>query len=260
MHLSGFDRFVWAATFCGHVLLLLVLFIRRRAGEFPAFTAYIAEVTASTVVLYFVFNHFSFNAYRNSYWSLGIANEILQLVVLYELAVPVFCPTGVWARDVRGALTGLVCAGCVVALLLTWLAHPTSHVAIQAFILRSNFFSAALMSELFVGTMVLSATAGLPWKTHVARIAQGLGTYSIFCVAIDIVVNHVVLSRHPSLYNDLSHLRILTYLGCEAFWIAMLWQVAPAPRELPESVRIQIYALQKQVEYDLTRIRAWRRN
>jgi hypothetical protein len=115
------------------------------------------------------------------------------------------------------------------------------------------------MSELFAGMVVLSATAGLPWKTHAARIAQGLGAYSIFCVAKDILVNYVGLSPHSQLYTELSHFRILTYLGCEGFWIAMLWQEAPAPRELPESMRTQIYALQKQVEDDLNRIRAWRR-
>jgi len=260
MHLSGFDRFVWAATFCGHILLLFVLFVRRRASSFPAFTTYIAENTGTTVILYFVLNHLSFSAYRYSYWTLGLLNELVQLFVFYELAAHVFCPTGVWVRDVHRTFLGLVCIGGVVALLLTWLAHPTARLPIQTFILRSNFFSALLMSELFVGMLVLSATAGLPWKTHVARIAQGLGAYSIFSVAMDSVVNYVTLSRHARLYTDLSRLRILTYLGCEVFWIVMLWHEAPVPRELPESMRLQIYSLQKQVEYDLIRIRAWRRN
>ena len=259
MHLSGFDRFVWAAGFCGHLLLLIVLFARRRASSFPAFTTYIAENAGTTVVLYFVANHLSFDAYRHIYWSLGIVDEILQLLVVYEIAVHVFCPTGVWARDVRRVFVGVACASTLVALLLTWLAHPTAPRQIQTFMLRSNFFSAALMSELFVGMVVLSATAGLPWRTHVARIAQGLGTYSILCVSRDIIVDYVGLSQHRQLYNELSHFRILTYLACEGFWIAMLWQEAPAPRELPESMRAQIYALQKQLEDDLKRIRTWRR-
>lgn len=260
MHLSGLDRFVWAAGFYGHSLLLLVLFVRRRARLFPAFTSYIAENVGTTVILNFALNHLSVSAYRHSYWSLGIVDEILQLFVFYELAAHVFCPTGVWARDMRKSFICVVCASSLVALLLTWLAQPTSRFPIQTFILRSNFFSASLMSELFVGMVVLSATAGLPWKTHVARIAQGLGAYSIFCVAMDILVNYVGLSQHRHLYTELSHLRILTYLACEVFWIVMLWQQAPAPRELPESMRMQIYTLQKQVEYDLIRIRTWRRD
>ena len=260
MNLSGFDRFVWAACFYGHISLLLVLWIRRRAKSFPLFTAYIAENTIKTIVLYFVFYHCSRYAYFYSYWSFVIVDEALQLLVFYELAVRIFCPTGVWASDVRRTFLGLVCASTLVAFLLTWLAHPAADLPIQTFIVRSSFFAAALMSELFVGMVVLSSTAGLPWKTHVARIAQGLGAYSIVCVAKGIIVNYVGMNQHVQIYAEMSHIRILAYLGCEAYWIVMLWQEAPAPRELPEFMRVQIFTLQRQVECDLMRIRSWRRN
>jgi hypothetical protein len=260
MHLTGFDRFVWAATFCGHLALLLVLLARGRARSFPAFTTYVVERIGTSVVLYFVFSHLSFSTYQHWYWSLYVLDELLQLLVFYELAAKVFCPTGAWARDVRGTFIGLVGASVLLSLLLTWLAYPRAPLHIQTFVLRSNFFSAALMSQLFVGMVVLSSTAGLPWKTHVARIAQGLGAYSIVCVAKDILINYVGLSQHALLYNELSHFRILTYLGCEVFWIVMLWREAPAPRDLSKSTRTQIYKLHKQVEYDLTRIRTWRGN
>jgi hypothetical protein len=258
MQLAGFYRLVWAATFGGHILLLVVLFVRHRAGSFPAFTTFIAEETTATIVRFFLSRHVSFNAYLLAYRSLDILNEVLQLFVFYELAVHVFCPTGVWARDVYKTFVGLVVASTVVDLLLTLLARPSAYSWIQMFILRSNFFSALLMSELFVGMVVLSTTEGLSWKTHVARIAQGMGAYSMVCVAKDIVLNYVTLDQHLRVDTELSHLRVLTYLGCEVFWIVMLWQEAPAPRELPESMRTQIYALHKRVEYDLIRIRDWR--
>jgi hypothetical protein len=258
MQLDGFNRFVWAAGLFGHVLLLGVLFVRHHAASFPAFTTYVAEKSVTTIVLFFVLNHSSSAAYRHFYWSLGLVDEVLQLLVFYELAAHVFCPTGVWARDVRRVFLGVISAGAVTTLLLAWLAQPTAHSLVRTFILRSNFFSAALMSELFVAMLVLSSTAGLPWNTHVARITQGLGTYSIVCVATDIILNSVSLSQHRLVDRELSHLRILVYLGCEAYWIVTLWQEAPAPRELPESMRAQIYALHKKVEYDLIRIRDWR--
>jgi hypothetical protein len=187
-------------------------------------------------------------------------DEALQLAVLYEIAVRVFCPLGVWARDTRRPVITLVVSGVLIAMSLTWLSAPVTRTAVQAVILRENFFSSALMSELFVGIVVLSATAGLPWKTHVARIAQGLGAYSLICVGKDIVVNSVRLSRNALLYSELSHLRMLSYLVCEAYWIVMLWQAAPAPRELPEALRMQLCTLQERAEHDLTRIREWRRN
>lgn len=260
MHLSGFDLFAWAAIFVGQFLILLVLFARRRAKSFPLFTALIAEEAVATAVKYLVLLHFSFRAYQYCYWSLGVLDEVLQLFVLYEIAVHVFCPTGVWARDVHRTFLGLVGASVIVALLLTWLAHPAASRPIQVFIVRSNFFSAALMSELFVGTVVLSSTVGLPWKTHAARIAQGLGAYSIVCVGLGIVDNFVGLSLGIHFYMQLSHLRSVVWMVCESYWIVTLWAEAPAPRELPEAMRLQIYTLQRQVENELIRIQAWRRN
>jgi hypothetical protein len=260
MHLSGFDLFAWAAIFLGQFLILFVLFVRRRASSFPLFTTLIAEETVATAVKYVVFLHFSFGAYQYCYWSLGILDEVLQLLVLYEIAVHVFCPTGVWARDVRRTILGLAGASVIVALLLTWLANPVAPLPIQVFILRSSFFSAALMSELFVGMVVLSGTVGLPWKTHAARIAHGLGAYSIVCVGLGIINNFVGLSRGIHVFTQLSHLRSVVWMICEGYWIVTLWADAPAPRELPEAMRLQIYTLQTQVENDLIRIRAWRRN
>jgi hypothetical protein len=259
MNLTGFDRFVWAAGFCAQILLLLVLLIRRRAKSFPIFTVYIFWGTAKTIALLLVFYHLSHRTYFYSYWYMGFADEALQLLVFYEIAVHVFCPTGVWASDVRKTFLGLVGASTLLALLLTWLAHPPASLLIQMILLRSSFFSALLLSELFVGTMVLSITAGLPWKTHVARIAQGLGAFSLICAAKDIASNYVGIGRDTHMFDELAHLQVLTYVACEIYWIIMLWKDAPAPRELPEATRQKLYTLQKQVEDELNRIRKWRR-
>jgi hypothetical protein len=260
MHLSGFVRFVWAATFFGQIVLLWVLFVRRRAASFPAFTLYIAESVCIVAALRFFHGRLSVDAFRGLYLRLNILDSAFQLLVVCELAVHVFRPTGEWARDVFKTFVGVVCASILVAALLTWLDLPIVRLKTQAFMLRSDFFATALMSELFVGMIVLSSTAGLPWKTHTARVAQGLGTYSIVCLARDIAINSVALRRHMQIFTQSDHVRNLAYLGCEVFWIAMLWREAPAPRELPEKMRAQIYTLQRRVEYDLIRIRSWRRS
>jgi hypothetical protein len=260
MHLSGFDRAAAAATLTGDVLILLVLFARRRARSFPIFTALIAVELTSGFIGNLVLAHFSLNAYKYTYWSMGILDEVLQILVFYEIAVHVFCPTGVWARDVRRTFLGMSAISVVVAFLLAWLAQPAALRPIVTFILRSNFFSSALMSEVFVGMVVLASTVGLPWKTHAARIAQGLGAYSLLCLAIDIVTNYVGVADMAHVHLHLSQLTSLTWIGCEMYWVVTLWAEAPVPRELPEAMRIQIYSLNRWVENDLIRIRAWRRN
>jgi len=39
VHLTGIDLLFWAGSFFGHIILLSVLLIRRRAKEFPAYFA-----------------------------------------------------------------------------------------------------------------------------------------------------------------------------------------------------------------------------
>ena len=126
--------------------------------------------------------------------------------------------------------------------------------------LRGNFFTSALMSELFVGMMALSATAGLPWRTHVARIAQGFGVFAVVCVLLETANNYFGLAQGTRTTLELANLRRFTYTGCLGYWVVTLWQEAPAPRELPDAMLTQIYTLQRQVEHDLIRIRSWRGN
>jgi hypothetical protein len=258
MQESRLDDILWAATFCGNLILLFVLWKRGRARSFPAFTALVAAYIARTVILVLVNRHLP-HAYRLTFWWMSVVDEALQLLVVYEIALQVFRPTGVWAQDVWKTFLGLAGIAIILAAGLTWLDTPATTDHVQAYFFRANFFSAMLMSELFVAMVALSATSGLPWKTHVARIAQGFGIYSILSVGIDILTSVLGIRHATTVFIATSHLRIVTYLGCETYWIVMLWQEAPAPRELPERMRMQIYVLQRQVEHDLERIRNWGR-
>ena len=258
MHLTGFDRFIWAASFTGNVLLAIVLFVRGRARSFPFFTSYILVQGVDNIVACFVIQA-PYRTYQNYFWSENLVEEILKLFVFYEVAVHVFRPTGVWARDIRKTFIGLVCLSFIVAACLTWLAQPVAPRPIQTVVMRGNFFSAVLLSELCVGMVVLSGTVGLPWRTHVARIAQGLGTYSIVRVATGIIQNAVGIHAGRHIITRSSHASDMTYIICAFYWVVTLYAEAPAPRELPEEMRMQIYTLQRQVENDLTRIRTWRK-
>ena len=129
----------------------------------------------------------------------------------------------------------------------------------ETVIVRGTFFSSALMVELFVGLVVLSAGAGLPWKSDAARIAQGFGIYSLISVVYDTLNSWLGWAHQGSTIRLLSEIRITALLGVLAYWIVALWQESPEPREMPDSMRIEIFHLQRQVEYDLGRIRGWRK-
>lgn len=260
MGLSGVQQFLWASCFAANCVLLAVLLLRKRAASFPAFTLIIAFAIAKTIALFSIALRYGINhsrPYFDAYWSLAYVYDVLQLVVFYELARHVFCPTGTWARDTRRAFQWLIAASVLVALSLALLASPSSTRWYQTYLLRSDFFVSALMSELFVGMMVLAASAGLPWKTHVARIAQGFGIGAILSLAMDGANNYFGLGHGHFVYALLGNAGRFCTLGFTGFWIVTLWREAPAPRELPEAMLMQIYTLQRRVESDLGRIRNW---
>jgi hypothetical protein len=260
MHLPQFEHFVGVAGLIGGSLLLAVLFVRHRARSFPVFTMWMVYGVLTNVLESFVSRIASHSTTTYTAWSLGFGDEIIQLFVFYGIAAHVFRPTGTWAPDVRRTFLGLISLSVLVALALAWLDNPLAPRALSIFKLRSDFFSSVLMSELFVISVALSVTYGLPWKTHVARIAQGIGAYSLVCLAADIARNFIgVSSEHRAIRTALMDCESSAWVLCVSYWIVLLWAQAPAPRELPEEMRNQIYTLQRQVENDLRRIRAWGR-
>lgn len=259
MHLSAFDSFLWATGFTGQAILLCILFYRRRAKAFPIFTTMLALSLVGSPVLYFVNSHWGHRAYYYGYWIFGTAGMLVQLGVVYEIAAHVFAPLGKWAPDVRHSFIRLVGGSMLIALVLTLLASPARIRFMETVVVRGMFFSSTLMTELFVGLVVVSAGAGLPWKTDVARIAQGLGVYSLVSVIQDTSMSWVGWVHQASTIHLLSQIRITALLGVLGYWIVTLWQKAPEPREMPDSMRVQIFHLQRQVEYDLGRIRGWRK-
>jgi hypothetical protein len=257
MHLSGTFLLFWAAGLTVHVVLFSLLLVRHRATMFPVFTTLIAMNIVNAIALYEIASHGSKHTYFIAYFAFAILDLGLQLSVTYELAADIFCPTGTWAPDVRNGFLILVIASLAVAISLACLPAPLESTLLGRLLDRGNFFSSALQCELFVGMIAFSASASLPWKTHVARIAQGLGFYSLIGIMTE--AGHNVLPFNTTLYDTLTYLRMTTYLVCSGYWIVMLWMNAPAPQELPEETRKQLFTLQRRVEYDLRKLRSLKR-
>ena len=260
MHLTGIDYLLWAAGFLLEAVLLVILLWRRRARSFPFFTAWIAETIVTEVILYIIYRYGTKQAYLVGYLWAGCIDLGLQLCVFYELASHVFRPVGRWAPDVRRSFAGIVGVSVIIAVGLTWLTTPPSRTWMRTLVIRGNFSSSVLMSELFVGMVVLSATVKLPWKTHVARISQGLGVYSVIGILTEAGHSLFGLDRAARMSTAFSYIRISSFLLCVGYWIVMLWREAPAPRPLPEEMRVQLVGLQRRVEWDLQKIRVWKRS
>jgi hypothetical protein len=256
MHLTGIDLLFWVVGFVAHVVLLLILWIRHRVATFPFFTILIASYVMRTVVLYFTALAGNKHAYLVAYLSLGSLDLMLQLCVVYEMASQVFRPLGNWASDARIRLLWIVLASIAIAVGLTWLsAIPPAHTLLSTILIRGNFLSAVLMTELFAGMVALSVTIRLPWKTHAARIAQALGFYSFVCILIEAGHSYFGLDHSVRISADLTYFRMLTYMFCAGYWIVTLWLDAPVPKALPKQMEEQLLTLKRQVESDLQRLR-----
>jgi hypothetical protein len=258
MHLTGLDLLFWAVGFVGHVILLLVLLTRQRARAFPIFTTLIGLDIVRTIALALIQQHGTRAGYFYTYWSLAILDVALQLGVVYEMTSRIFRPLGEWAGDVRRGLMGWIIGSVAVATGLSWLATPPTRLWMQTVMIKGNIFSAALLSELFLGMIALSVTAGLPWKTHVARISQGLGIYSVFTVALEAGRTYFGLRTNSQIYDDLSHVRMGVYLLCVTYWIIMLWRDAPPGRGITECMRRQLAAINAGAALDLQELRSRR--
>lgn len=256
MPLSTLDLLLWAAGFLGHLSLFLVLLLRRRARRFPVFTTLILLDVVRTIALFLIDREGTRATYFYSFWGLASADVALQLGVVYELASKVFRPLGEWAADIRARL--VVWAGCsiVCALLVTWIPKPHTQFWMQTILLKGSFFSAALMSELFVGMMALSSIAGLNWSSHVAKISTGLAVYSAATLMLETVNTLRGFSGNDQLYTGLSHLRMALYLCCVAYWIVSLWRNAPPARKMPDLVRRQVSAINQTLDCRLDVLRS----
>jgi hypothetical protein len=256
MHLTGIDFFFWAVGFLENLGLLFVLWYRRLVKSFPFFTALATLSVIRTVVLYLVLNYGTKESYFITYWSLAIIDTMLQLGIVYEIAGRVFRPVGVWAHDVRGSFIWMVGLSAIVALGLSWLASPPARTWMQSLVTKGTLFAAALMSELFVLMMALSISARLPWRTHVAKIAQGLGAYSLVSVLIETGHSYFGVGGEVRTFLALSHIRIAAYLTCVAYWAVMLWRAEQPSREMTQEMRERLFTLQRRVEYDLQNLRS----
>jgi type IV secretory pathway VirB2 component (pilin) len=186
----------------------------------------------------------------------NVLDTTLQLCVVYEIASRVFKPLDVWASDVRGNYAWLLALSLCVALGLTWLASPPAQTWMQAIATKGNLFAAALQSELFVAMMALSISARLPWKTHVAKIAQGLGAYSLLGVLIETGHSYFGVGRELPAFLILSHVRMAAYLVCVNYWMINLARDERPARRMTAEMREKMFTLQALVEYDLQDLRS----
>lgn len=255
LHLSSLDLFFWVTGLVGEIALVAVLFFKKRASRLKVFTILACFYTVRTILLCFITRYGSYRSYFYIYWSSSILDVLLQIGVFLEGTLQIFRPTGHWASDIKRTLLLLLSGSVTFALAITWLNSPETRLPIQSLILRGNFFSSVLMSELFVAMVALSVTVGLPMNTHVSRVLNGWGVYSLVGIVLQGLQSYFGVARGTERYVLLSHIKVGLYILIAAYWTIALWLPAPEPRELPEKMRRGLLEMNRTMALTLDSLR-----
>jgi hypothetical protein len=213
------NHLIWAAGLFAHLLLLIVLFVRRRAGRFPWFTLLILFYLLRSVGLAATVRFSGHPAHQFATAILDLTDVLLQCAVLVELAWIALRPMGGIRRFSLPLL--LLVSGW---LIVTRLA-PMRHLSLRSTLVVSHFLLAVLMVEWAIVLAFLVRPLGLSWRSHVAAISFGFGIYSAALLAGG---GYFTIGREMSDYVFFSFFRISVYLAILLAWSVMLWFADPA--------------------------------
>jgi hypothetical protein len=213
------NHLIWAAGLIAHLLLLAVIFARRRAERFLWFTLLIAFYLFRSVGLAVTLRILGHPAHPFAITILDLTDVLLQFAVLAEL---------IWIALQR--LDGirritlpllLFVSGVMIVMRLA----PVHHLSLRSGLVVSHFLLAVLMVEWAIVLLFLLRPLQLSWRSHVAGISFGFGIYSAALLAGG---GYFTIGREMRDYVFFSFFRISVYLLILLSWSVLLWFPDPA--------------------------------
>ncbi len=225
------------------------MIFKGRWRYFPALFFFVLLDLASSFALYLIDPSGLSSAYIDAYFIFDIASFALQLFILYEIGKSVLKPAGVWEKEAVKPLLLIASIGAIVALLATFLLQAPSVHTSQLLQLRADVFTGLLTCEAVIAMMLAASHVGLPWRSHVMAVGQGLMIWSLVIAAVDGIA--VYLGPHNPYYSALYYVRSINYLVVVGYWTVSLWYEEPARKPISPALRKYIVALHERVQYDL---------
>jgi hypothetical protein len=214
------NHLIWAAGLFGHVLLLAVLFTRRRVARFPWFTLLIVFYFLRSVGLAATLHFSGHPAHRFAILILDITDVLLQCAVLAELAWIALRPLGGIRRFTLPLL--LLGSGVLIVMRLA----PAGYSSLRMDLVLLHFLLSVLMVEWAIVLAFLLRPLRLSWRTHVAALSFGFGVYS---AALLVGGGYFTVGREMSDYVFFSFFRVSVYLLVLLWWAVALWLKEPKP-------------------------------
>ena len=246
------DNVLWATSFLGHVALLVVLLWKRRWREFPIFAALIAYQASVTVLLFLVSHYGNRHTYFLSYWSTAFGDYAFQVALIVEIARDVLRPTGRWVQGAWRSFALWSGVGTALAAGLACTIGASGAKGLDLWEVRLTVFTALLTCELFLAMSAAANRLGLPWRSHVMAIGQGLTVWAALALLGDL--GHVLFGWERQ-FAAFDYVSEFAYVGVLAFWAVALWLPERARAPLSPDMQEYLVALHRRVQYDLDRVR-----
>ncbi len=215
------NHLIWAAGLLGHLLLLTVLFTRKRVGRFPWFTLLIIFYLVRSVGLAAALRVSGHPAPLFASMIIDVTDILLQCAVLIELTWNALEKLG----GVRRFTLPLLLAGSGVLIVMRL--APSGHSSLRTILVLMHFLLSVLMVEWAIVLAFLLRPLRLSWRSHVAAISFGFGVYSAALLAGG---GYFTTGREMRDYIFFSFLRISVYLLILVFWSVSLWFAEPTSR------------------------------
>ena len=247
MHLSfpfTVGQVLWALTFAGQLVLLVVLLGRERIQRYPWFTASIVVFALRLLIEVLLTGRMAVLPLRAVFICMADLMALVGLVVVVEIARRAFA--GVRRRTWMLWTLGLVIAAAVVLAewgpwpewkQVTWNTPMAILGLMQLLAQKADLLMDVLTVELGLMVVVFGSHFKAGWRSHTQQIAIGLSTVAMAWLSVQGVWELVATRVHP--HSEAEYERIIglggklvnankaVYIVVLIWWIACLWRDEP---------------------------------
>jgi hypothetical protein len=234
------DNVLWLAGIVVEAAVVGLLLYRRIWRKLPVFCVYCAWDLFSNIGTYAIRRFFP-HSYFTVYLAEIAIDSALVFCVLIELAWSVLRPFR--ASLPRAAL--LVIGGVVVAVgaaIWPFVTIPgLEGVRLQVHILaRLQQTTSILRILFFLGLAGCSQLLSIGWRDRELQVATGLGFYSLFSLAVEMLLTHQKMGPQ---YNYLNRVVVASYLVSLLYWAFSFAQKEAERREFTPQMQSFLLAV-----------------
>jgi hypothetical protein len=231
MDLSHFDALLLALSLAGQLLLSLVTVRSRVYRAFPVFCLYILYASVSDIAFLTLLRHVSERSYALAYFADNVAEFLLQIGILIEVARNVLNPVRrSLPRVALPLFLGMLLTAAMLAAVLSRNSQPAELDRWSHYFVHLSFGVAILRLAIFAVIAGFSQLLGIGWKNHVLQIATGFLAYSIAVLIVELL-HRLTGFANGSLFHLQEQFRIVVWCMVLGYWSYSLSKLEATRKE-----------------------------